>query len=67
MDDKLIYIPNDDKQILAIQYNKVIGWKIWTPLEWNQPIKLCFEPINQTLSGKVTYSPMSHPSFDFFG
>ena len=39
MDDNLIYTLSDDNKITPYIDN-IIGWKVWTQLVWNQPIKI---------------------------
>ena len=65
MDDKFIQIPNDDKQNYTFCLYNHIGWK------FNKLPKV-FEPTNKTKCSYKTlgtsriYSPMYHPSLNFW-
>ena len=49
--DKLIYIPNDDKQNYPFCRLKLLDVKVWTPLVWNEPVNVStvFEPTNKIM------------------
>ena len=66
MIDKLMYIPNADKQNYPFLYKNNVS-KVWTLTTNKNSIKVTniFEPTNdKTLGTSVIYSPMFPPSLN---